>query len=243
MHILLINFPTPFPKGIRILSAMNKIKLNQEHKDARFQWCVEKEKWVDEWRPIAWTDEVTIQNHANFKSKVFTKNKRTDGENFQQSAGITNKFKVNVWGYISYNKCEIYRIDGKFDRASYMKILRDQGAVDSMLQGGVTKIQQDNLRTHHVPEVTSFIDSKLLEIMIFPVYSPDIAPIENIWGILKRMVHDKLMTKQVIDEDGLWDLIQECWNKIPIIVIQHTIDSMPKRCELVIKNCGEISKN
>lgn len=100
-------------------------------------------------------------------------------------------------------------------------------------------IQQDNLRTHYVTEAVDLIDRSGIKILMIPPYSPDLAPIENIFAYLKKMVYKKLIDNQVKSEDQLWQVILECWNNIPQCVIKNTIDSMPSRCQKCIKICGK----
>ena len=63
-----------------------------------------------------------------------------------------------------------------------MRILRDQNAINAMLRSGVNKVQRDNLRRHYVNEVTQLFDLHLIELIDFLSYSPDLAPIENMYG-------------------------------------------------------------
>ena len=73
---------------------------------------------------------------------------------------------------------------------------------------------------------------------ILKIYSPDLSPIENIWAILKKPVKDQLNERQVKRKDQHWKLCKEFWNQIPLSTFQKAIESMPKRWDSVIKNCG-----
>lgn len=207
-------------------------------KEERFKWCARREKWRDEWRKIAWSDEVMIQNFSYSKDTVFTTGSSNVSNNFDFTSDINGKFKVNIWGYISYGKFEIFRIYGKFNKDQYLNILNEQGALDSMINNDhpIGFFQQDNLRTDFVKEVTDLIDSKDLFLLPFPRYSPDLTPIENIWTILKELVYNKLNENQVHSEDELWNLCLECWRSIPLATVQKAIDSQPSRCESVMKD-------
>lgn len=212
--------------------------------EERFRWCIERERWTTEWRHGAYTDEVTIQNYSNLKDRAYVdKSLEESSIVYNPRAGIFGRFKVNIYAYIAYDKSAIYRVpDERFNARTFMIILNEHGAVDSMAaqsEHQVTFIQQDNLRTHYVNEATQFIDSKGLEIMPIPRYSPELAPIENIFAIFKRKVHDHLKDSQVRSKDELWEVCKSCWRSIPLQSIRNVIDSMPKRCETVIKSCGK----
>ena len=231
--------------GIKVLTAINKIQLDADLKLARFRWALERENRADEFRHVAWTDEVTIQNFGNQKLKVYTTGKSSDADNLNRRSGIVGKFKVNIWGFVSYSKSAIYQIHGSFNRENYLAILRDRGAIDSILDTNprVTLFQQDNLRTHFVQEVTEYLDERGLEILEFPAYSPDLSPIENVWALFKRRVCKELRTRPIRSEEELWALCLECWEAIPQQTIRNILDSMPSRCHQIIKNCGDSLNN
>lgn len=225
------------------MNARNKIYLTDKMKEERFRWCLERENWsMAQWQSIVWTDECTIQNFSNARIKLFTNSTASDPKNFNRQAGILGKYKVNFWGFISYNKLKIFLISGKFNKDEYLRILRDEGALQLIkeLIPEVRLFQQDNLRTHFVQSVTEFIDDQGLELLDFPVYSPDLSPIENIWAILKKYVQESLSAKQVSSEQELWQVVENCSEKIPLIYVQNSMNSMPDRCQKVMKNVGEM---
>ena len=49
--------------------------------------------------------------------------------------------------------------------------------------------QQDNARIHVSKETKSFLSRCSVEIMEWPACSPDLNPIENIWGVLVPQVY------------------------------------------------------
>ena len=71
--------------------------------------------------------------------------------------------------------------------------------------------------------------------MDWPSCSPDLNPIENLWAIVKGNV-EKRMPKNLKD---LEKFMTEEWNAIPESVLNNLVNSMRRRCELVIENNGE----
>ena len=67
-----------------------------------------------------------------------------------------------------------------------------------------------------------------------PSCSPDLNPIENIWGILKR----KLNKFQFKTTEEFKNKIIEEWNKIDKETIKNTILSMKIRLQMIIDNKG-----
>jgi len=74
--------------------------------------------------------------------------------------------------------------------------------------------------------------------MEWPAQSPDLNPIENLWGDIKKGVFEAEPT----NINDLWSVIERSWAAIPTKRYQILIDSMPKRCKAVIENKGYATK-
>ena len=69
--------------------------------------------------------------------------------------------------------------------------------------------------------------------LIWPAKSPDLNPIENLWGILARQVYaDGRWFK---DKEMLWCAVKECWEAISNDMLLNLINSMNKRCVDVLQ--------
>ena len=65
--------------------------------------------------------------------------------------------------------------------------------------------------------------------------SPDLNPIENLWGILRKVYENGKQFQYTLD---LKTRIREAWNKISIETIQNLVTSMSSRIFEVITNSG-----
>ena len=65
-----------------------------------------------------------------------------------------------------------------------------------------------------------------IDAMDWPVCSSDLNPIEHIWDIMSRSIH-----QQTVQE--LADASVQVWEEIPQETIRHLIRSMPRRCREV----------
>jgi hypothetical protein len=75
----------------------------------------------------------------------------------------------------------------------------------------------------------------------YPPCSPDLNPLENIWGLLKTKVSKRSPSSM----EQLEQFAMEEWVKIEIEqrdVIESLIDSFPRRLEAVIENNGWYTK-
>ncbi len=59
--------------------------------------------------------------------------------------------------------------------------------------------------------------------------SPDLNPIEHLWGILKRKVEER----KVSNIHQLHDVVMEEWKTTPVATCEALVNSMPKRVKAV----------
>lgn len=91
-------------------------------------------------------------------------------------------------------------------------------------------LTHDGARYHGSTEVRQFMIRKGIEAIIWPLYSPDLNPVENLWASLKLMIAEK--TPASFEE--LEKAIYEAWTELPSDFIPSPIDSMPNRIEDLI---------
>ena len=76
---------------------------------------------------------------------------------------------------------------------------------------------------------------KRVETLNWPPNSPDLNPIENLWGILKVAVSKRFPTTK----EQLVEAISLEWENLSSETVQNLILSMPKRIKEVLKNKGQ----
>ena len=129
------------------------------------------------------------------------------------------------------------------DAKQYVEIL-DQHLPQSIANLEISEeeaiFQQDN-----DPKLTSklaqkWIDSHGIRVMDWPAQSPDLNPIEHLWQLLKRRLHQYPVPPKGVFE--LWDRVDVEWGKITAEECQNLIESMPRRVWAVIKAKGGHTK-
>ena len=215
--------------------------ISNQNRINRVAWCKDHVNWTEEdWRKVLFSDESPFQLRDNGKKRVW----KLCEEEFHCShytGTVKHDVKINVWGCFSYDGVgTLYLVDGNMDARQYCKILKSAmlPSADVHFPDGEFIFQQDNDPKHTSSMVYEYLDSKGIDYMDWPAYSPDLNPIENLWAILKQRMRDR----KCRNEDELWEYVQEAWYNLPVEMLAGLIDSMQRRCRAVIEKKGYPTK-
>lgn len=100
------------------------------------------------------------------------------------------------------------------------------------------EFMQDNDPKHSARSVKWWFQQNEVLVMEWPSQSPDLNPIEHLWGVLKN----KIGSFKSKNKQELWEKIQETWYSIPPEVCANLVGSMNRRCQEVIKMKGSSTK-
>jgi transposase len=93
---------------------------------------------------------------------------------------------------------------------------------------------QDGARAHVSKRVLSYLErKKVVSFTDYPPYSPDLNPIEKVWGELKKRVG----AMHPLTEAELISFARICWNEIPLDLMNRYV----KGFEGAVKRCTEKS--
>ncbi len=98
--------------------------------------------------------------------------------------------------------------------------------------------QQDLAPAHTAKGTKSWFNDHGVTVLDWPANSPDLNPIENLWGIVKRKMRDTRPN----NADELKATVKETWASIPPQQCHKLITSMPRWIEAVIKAKGAPTK-
>ncbi|GFY12673.1 transposable element Tcb1 transposase [Trichonephila clavipes] len=79
-----------------------------------------------------------------------------------------------------------------------------------------------------------FFVSNQIELVILPVCSPDLSPIENMWFIVVQRLTQ--ITSPTATPDLLWQRMEAAWSYVPQEHIQNLFESMLRRVAAGISN-------
>ncbi|GFW03758.1 transposable element Tcb2 transposase [Trichonephila clavipes] len=93
-------------------------------------------------------------------------------------------------------------------------------------------LMDDNCRPHRANLVEDFLFEEGIVRMGWPACSPEMNLIEHVWDALGRRVAGRQPPPQTLQE--LERALLEEWDRIPQLVINSLIDSMPQRCSTLL---------
>ncbi len=212
--------------------------LNQRQRQKRLTWAVEKNNCtVAQWSKDeskfcisfgnqglrVWRKSGEAQIPCCLKSSV----------NFPQSVMIWAAMSSAGVGPLCFLKSTV-------NAAIYQEILEHfmLPSADKHYGDADFIFQQDLAPAHTAKGTKSWFNDHGVTVLDWPANSPDLNPIENLWGIVKRKMRDTRPN----NADDLKATVKETWASIPPQQCHKLITSMPRRIEAVIKAKGAPTK-
>lgn len=147
---------------------------------------------------------------------------------------------VMVWACFSYHGVgPIHLIEGIMDSSVYVHILQNVLLPYAEYEMPLIWVmQQDNEPKHTSKLAKQWFSNQKVNIMEWPAQFPNVNPIENLWLDVKKSVGKTNPT----NKNELWQAIKAAWYAIPVERCQRLVDSMPRRCQAVLKCKGYTTK-
>lgn len=214
-------------------------RLLPQHREKRREWATEMLlRGPRPWRKTIFSDEKRFcLDGPDGLSARWTDarvGKRWFGKRQASGGGLM------VWGCFSRRgKGELQFVEGTINSAAYTSTLAAglMPFMDEKHPNGCI-FQQDNAPCHKSNYTLEWMAANGIVTMDWPARSPDMNPIENLWGLMARDVyrHDRVFE----NTEELRGAIIRAWEKIPMSHLQALADSMPSRTmELKERKGGE----
>lgn len=217
------------------LSAKNikeRLKFAKRHLD----WT------IADWKRVIWSDETKI-NRFGTDGRVWAWKRASEP---LQSKHVLQTVKhiggnIKVWSCITYDGVGfIVHIEQNLTKEIYKSILEEDllnSMADYKMKQEDVIFQQDNDPKHTSKMVREWLSKQKFAVMDWPAQSPDLNPIENMWSMLKKRLFNNYQAPPK-GMTELWQRVSETWYKIKKEECQKVIQSMPKRCNDIIKANG-----
>lgn len=219
---------------------MKKPALKPHHKVARMAFATKYVDYGAKWKEVIFSDEkkwnldgpdgVHYYWHDLRKEKTVKMSRNFGGGSLM------------VWGGFSFaGNLPIAWISTRMNSEDYINLL-DVSLLSHAedLMDGIFTFQQDNASIHKSVATMSWLQSKQIPVLDWPACSPDLNPIENIWGWLTRKVYAN--GRQFDNVNELKDAIRKEWEEMPLHYTQKLVLSMKNRLIEVIRTNGGQTK-
>ncbi|KAK3565088.1 hypothetical protein QTP86_033139 [Hemibagrus guttatus] len=212
--------------------------LNHRQRQRCLTWAKEKKnRTVAQWSKVLFSDESKFCiSFGNQGPRVWRKGGEAHSPSCLKS---TVKFpqSVMIWGAMSSAAVgPLCFLKTKVTAPVYQEILENfmLPSADQLFEDADFIFQQDLAPAHTAKSTKSWLNDHGVGVLDWPANSPDLNPIENLWGIVKR----KMRNKRPKNADELTATVKETWASIPPQQCHKLITSMPRRIEAVIKAKG-----
>uniref|UniRef100_A0A914VA76 Tc1-like transposase DDE domain-containing protein n=1 Tax=Plectus sambesii TaxID=2011161 RepID=A0A914VA76_9BILA len=156
-----------------------------------------------------------------------------------------------VWGAFSaLGKLELCFVSTRMDGREYQQHLtqsllpflrrfRRLGLVYQQDNAGVHVSKNKRRNDLEFVPMLDWFQTKGINLLEWPSRSPDLNPIENLWGIMVRRIYQDNREYQTVNQ--LKEAITEAWDSVSAELLQKLADSMKNRIIQVIQRFGNVT--
>lgn len=208
----------------------------------RLAFCRKYQDWtIDNWKSVLFSDESTFRQFNNIGRFV----RRPPGSNPNNPRFVSSTVKyspqIMVWGCFAlsgHGGLHFLSKDQTMTAITYQTVLEENLSI-CMSNLACDVFQHDSAPCHKAKVVTQWFQENSISVLDWPSYSPDLNPIENLWGIVKK----KLSALIITSLPHLQQEITRIWClEVTPELCQRLISSMPQRIKEVIKNKGNATR-
>jgi len=240
-----VGFTGSYKTVLRVLHNSTTLKfqkmkgkpaLTPEHKNQRFNFALNHVTWSEEWKNVVFSDEKKFNldgpDGFHYYWHDLTKEPITYSKRVQGGGGVM------IWiGFCHAGKTSIHFIDNTMNSPGYVHLLNNAliPFAEQVLENNFI-FQQDNAPCHRANNTEEWFERKGISVMEWPSRSPDLNPVENLFGLLARKVYEG--NKQYHTINQLKSAILISWDEIRNEVLENLVCSMSKRMLEVLKSRG-----
>jgi transposase len=192
-----------------------------------------KENLERDWSNVVFTDEVTFSTYT-YKKHVW----RLPNEK-HVIRSVKHPAKLHAWGcFCSKGFGRLFLFTKTLDAQMMVEIYKKALIPSAQLwfkDNSDWILQEDNDPKHKSKLAKDWKNQELIQTLDWPSYSPDLNPIENVWGLLKA----RLQANPVYNLNSLVVRLQAEWKSLCVPYAQKLAQSCSRRVEGVIEAKGD----
>lgn len=216
-----------------------KPMLKQHHKEARLNFARKHMNWTHEWKKVIFSDEKKFNLDGPDSYSCYWHDMRST--DIRMSKRNFGGGSVMVWAAFSaVGKASICFVPTKMNSTTYTDLLED--ALISFMDEEMDEdciFQQDNAPIHVSKQSKSWFHQQNIPLLDWPACSPDLNPMENLWGYMARKIYSSNAQNQnIMTVTELKLKIIQAWSEIENDLLEKLVESMPNRIFEVINKNG-----
>ena len=224
-----------------------KVVIREVNRKKRLQYCRGKLHWTvnNQWKRVIFSDEMSIVIKPNGHVKLWRKVDEMWSvlDLYSSHLSPTTTLKLMVWGCITFNGVgPLVFVDGTMNSEKYTAVLEEHFLpfVAEHAPAGRWYLQEDNASIHRSAHTEAWKRRNGIPVFVWPPQSPDLNPIENVWLALK--IHVKKNLRNIKTVADLREALLASWNQLTLAYLHSRYDSLPRRCQQVLRRKGHITK-
>ena len=151
---------------------------------------------------------------------------------------IAHPIQVMVWGAIGKGgyRTPLIQCNGHVNAEKYIDILERNKIFENLYNNFPNGFiwQQDNAPAHVAAITTYYLQRKIGNWVEWPPHSPDLNPIEQLWGYLKSQIKGMCFNSK----EELFNKLSELWDSIPNEIIHNYYSSFKARLQACLQHQG-----
>lgn len=217
----------------------HKPRLTDDHKEARRAWAVRMIQERQNWYHLLFSDEKRFNLDGPDGYRYYWHDLRKDYRYF--SKRVQGGGGVMIWACFGAGGYRMAIVNGKLNSEAYTDMLEihmlpygeDLGSPEWVFQ-------QDNAPSHYAEATWHWFGENNVKVLDWPAVSPDMNPIENVWGMLIRIVYEG--GRQFDSRNQLIAAIESAWARLQQTDLIKLLDTMPQRLVDLIEVRGGHTK-
>lgn len=191
---------------------------------------------VEDWKRVVFSDETMVSRIGSFGKQFYYSNKKHRQRHqhhfihkMQHGGG-----KVMLWGCITYNGVgDLDWIIGNMDAFDYVRVLRKNIKASAQFCGLDPKtfiFQHDGAKVHTAYLTQRYLRTARIKVLRWPPRSPDLNPIESVWGYMKQHLYRRYTTPPATLQE-LFNRMEDIWVNLPPNFLHELYEALPAKMQ------------
>lgn len=215
---------------------VKKPLLLEHHREARFEFSRNHRNWADEWKTVIFSDEKKFNLDGPDGFQYYYRDLRLEERVLARRHSRAGS--VMIWGAISSRgQVGLQVLEGKQTSQKYLDLFQRQvNNIAALFPDQQWTFQHDNAPIHTGRVVRTWLTDNNIDVLEWPALSPDLNIIENLWGWMTKQVYGG--GRQFNTREEVIAAIRNCWEAIPMTLLDSLFNSLPHRMLAVIEKRG-----